>query len=327
MTPIKRNIEFVLISALLLVICASLVLFSTLAAKELGWLEWPVNRATHEEQASIHEIDDNSSPDIIFPSKVRTTQGNSNLTLLLPFNKNAEPKRFIDESERDKLDIYAQEGMWKSANFLVLLTLIQVLVGTFTLYFLMGTFGTQRKELEEARKHTVAQRAYMLWDGESLPPRFATEDDVLLTVVSSNTGQTPALNVTGARGHSVIDITSTDFSVDVNVDEFNLQTCHVAAGSQYSTEIHVHEKGIANALKDGEVAIIIGIIIDYNDVFEARNDIREFSYRFSISASGTHPETGDKHHWFSLKPMTPAISQVNKGIPKVISLKFSDNPV
>lgn len=64
-----------------------------------------------------------------------------------------ESADYINDNQafiKDKRDLIAQEGMWRAANYLVLLTLLQLIVGGFTALYLVLTFRTQRSELRAA---------------------------------------------------------------------------------------------------------------------------------------------------------------------------------
>ena len=65
---------------------------------------------------------------------------------------------FIDESEKDRLDIYAQEGMWRAANFLLIVTLVTFVVSAFALLFLYKTFRAQSEDLSVARESLKAAK-------------------------------------------------------------------------------------------------------------------------------------------------------------------------
>ncbi len=67
-----------------------------------------------------------------------------------------EEQHAVNQFRKDKRDINAQEGMWRAANALVVLTIIQVLVGACTVYFLIVTFRTQRSELGQAKRSANA---------------------------------------------------------------------------------------------------------------------------------------------------------------------------
>lgn len=58
----------------------------------------------------------------------------------------------FNEFIKNGRDLYAQEGMWRAANLLVVLTYIQVCVGGLTAFYLVMTFRTQRSELGQARR-------------------------------------------------------------------------------------------------------------------------------------------------------------------------------
>jgi len=81
-------------------------------------------------------------------------------------DKNKTPEQNFNEYSKNKRDINAQEGMWRAANLLVVLTLVQVFVGAFTVYFLIKTFRTQKRELNAANRTAEAaesaERAQML---------------------------------------------------------------------------------------------------------------------------------------------------------------------
>lgn len=62
---------------------------------------------------------------------------------------------------KDKRDINAQEGMWRAANYLVVLTFFQILIGVLTIIFVWRTLVTQRAELREAQQANSLQlKAY-----------------------------------------------------------------------------------------------------------------------------------------------------------------------
>lgn len=64
----------------------------------------------------------------------------------------ASRDRKRNEFNKDKRDLNAQEGMWRAANALVFLTLVQMCVVAATLWYLRETYRTQRSELDQARR-------------------------------------------------------------------------------------------------------------------------------------------------------------------------------
>ncbi len=139
------------------VLVTACILMATLACKELGLLEWPDTRKSHQEEARQYaENHGNNSGPGIFVIEARgheKTEG----TGANPDNENSHPKRFRDESEKDRLDVFAQEGMWRSANYLVLLGVVTAVTSIVALLFIYKTFRAQRDELNETKSANALQ--------------------------------------------------------------------------------------------------------------------------------------------------------------------------
>ncbi len=103
----------------------------------------------------------------------------------------------VAEFTKNKRDLNAQEGMWRAANFLVVLTMFQIFIGAITAWYLVRTFRTQREELEQAERATdaaeSAQAAYLMIE----PVCELNEDDrttFKFFFQIRNYGKSPAIN-------------------------------------------------------------------------------------------------------------------------------------
>ncbi len=129
-------------------------------------------------------------------------------------DKTADKKPSRQESlnsyNKDKRDVNAQEGMWRAAIALVVLTVFQIFIGAATVIFVIFTFNTQRRELGAANRTAEAaenaERAriiadvvfdYVDGDGKSLVVGDVIEEHGFLrpNISFRNHGRTPAFDV------------------------------------------------------------------------------------------------------------------------------------
>lgn len=100
---------------------------------------------------------------------------------------------------KDKRDLNAQEGMWRSANALVVLTSFQLGVGIFTMWMLYLTFKTQRNELCQAKRAAdaavIAARANLLPEITASFDKSSDKKYFLASICIVNLGNAPALQV------------------------------------------------------------------------------------------------------------------------------------
>ena len=100
----------------------------------------------------------------------------------------------LNEFNKEKRDINAQEGMWRAANALVFLTYIQVIVGGATVLLVIFTYKTQRRELHAAnRAADVAELASKPYVYPKIHASFAPDHSF---VKNGKTFQIPKFNKT-----------------------------------------------------------------------------------------------------------------------------------
>jgi len=169
----------------------------------------------------------------------------------------------LDPSElaRQKRDVTAQEGMWRAANHLVVLTLFQILVGILTIGFLVWTLYLQRGELQEARKVTKSQRAYMSLIGAAINTLGA--DRVIISMSFQNFGQTPATdvfgNVGGRAGKGV---------VIVNTHRQKKGSLCAPTQQFRAHPIVVQEADFVEDFKSGDKKIYLAVELSYRTIFD-----------------------------------------------------------
>lgn len=164
-------------------------------------------------------------------------------------------------------DLLAQEGMWKAANTLVWLTFLQMIIGIGTLGFLAWTLITQRSELKEARNVTLAQRAWMIFEGGNI---LNIEDNaILINLVFRNCGQTPALRVLGLKGAAIIPETESTERPAVVINTHYESEKGFGKGPNQLFEIQkvVEENDIRRKFKDGEFFIVISASVQYRTIY------------------------------------------------------------
>ena len=71
-------------------------------------------------------------------------------------NKSAQNKK-SSKYIKEKRDLNAQEGMWRAANFLVVLTFFQLVIGGITIFLVWSTFRVQKRELNATKQASTLQ--------------------------------------------------------------------------------------------------------------------------------------------------------------------------
>lgn len=131
----------------------------------------------------------------------KTTENNS---------KSSDPSNNkVDQRSADPLDpdLFAQQGMWRAANTLVWLTLIQVLMGATTIYIVFRTFGVQSKELEATKDANALQlKPYLEFEsckitGGGFIPEFTPS--VQIHLIIKNIGNTIAIDISNLEIESI----------------------------------------------------------------------------------------------------------------------------
>lgn len=223
---LKANLERFLIGTLFLVICASMTLFIVLAGKELGWLEWPDSRKTHQEntkwdRGGQSKITDNLSIVREISSDVENKRGDEKAQ-----EKNATTKQLFQESEKDRLDIYAQEGMWRAANYLLVTTVLTAVLSGFALLFIYRTYNAQRDELIETRKaNALGLKPYLQLkyrEVEFFANEFPNQGKQIFNIKFQllNIGKTPATSMFISINPSKCQISCFNASLRSNSAEF-----------------------------------------------------------------------------------------------------------
>ena len=200
----------------------------------------------------------------------------------------SDTRTFANESEKDRLDIYAQEGMWRSANFLVVLTFIQVLVGAVTIYYLVRTLRTQQGELGEAQKVTKSQRAY-LWKTNNVMIRGLKTGKIELGVGIRNYGSTPAKYVSVWTGYSLVGVTD-------SAPQFADVTDEIIVGNEFmppSDEViywtTVFEKGAEHRFLNQLADIVFVARITYLDIYDDVNEFGDIAVRVRNAGGAADP--------------------------------------
>lgn len=105
----------------------------------------------------------------------------------------------IAEFVKSKRDLNAQEGMWRAANYLVVLTLVQVIVGAITAWYLVRTFKIQSVELETTKNMSDAARSadrpHVVVDFRASKLCDQHNEHYSFGVCILNVGHTPATDV------------------------------------------------------------------------------------------------------------------------------------
>lgn len=126
-------------------------------------------------------------------------------------SSNDQAIKDLQEYIRSARDLNAQEGMWRAANFLSVLTAVQVIFGAFALLFIYDTLLATRRTLSEAQAATAAairaseaaesaERAYVLAHitfKECADPPLSRHSSPRMDMALqlTNIGRTPAINV------------------------------------------------------------------------------------------------------------------------------------
>lgn len=184
---------------------------------------------------------------------------------------------------KDKRDLNAQEGMWRAANYLVVLTFCQMFIGAATLGFLGWTLITQRGELQEARNTVMSQRAFLLPEYKLFDVMDPTKDRVILAVNICNYGSTPAIDVKVASGFSVSPKNSLPPTVLINRDMLSKVPMSVAPSTPLRRSVDCHLGGIAESLVDKESILYVAFLVEYRDIFK-KPHTEYFKLRFSVSS-------------------------------------------
>lgn len=134
-----------IISVALLVICAALALIS----KPLNKLfPLPPQSEEHREYTNHANLSGGSATSETDPNQNQSES-----------EKDKSPSD--DENElvfiKDKRDLNAQEGMWRAANYLVVLTFFQIFIGLGTVILVWRTFWVQRDELGATKQANILQ--------------------------------------------------------------------------------------------------------------------------------------------------------------------------
>ena len=176
-----------IISVALLVICAALALIS----KPLNKLfPLPPQSEEHREYTNHANLSGGSATSETDPNQNQSES-----------EKDKSPSD--DENElvfiKDKRDLNAQEGMWRAANYLVVLTFFQIFIGLGTVILVWRTFWVQRNELDATNKaNQITLQPYLdvtdwslIWVGYPMPdpnPRITLDIEI------ENSGSSPAIN-------------------------------------------------------------------------------------------------------------------------------------
>lgn len=248
--------------------------------------------------------------DLPKPSEQKSSKQKANTNSQIPFatlNKQEEPKSNTGNQQaktdhesldtlklaRERRDVTAQEGMWRAANHLVVLTFFQVILGTSTLVFLAWTLKTQRGELKEARNVTKSQRAYLNFSSFEV---LQVANGIVVRIAYTNYGQTPAKSCHVSLGHAVIKDTGEQTTIpDVEINTFhreNSDGSFVAPNQNFPNEFLIEDASLFDEINSAKAQIVVVVRIEFHTIygrFESFTDVwRVFAQVVQIDNMGAH---------------------------------------
>lgn len=136
-----------LLVVLAVVLLFSILLLTVLFAKDFGWLEWPASK-----QSQVAQIAQGVAQ--LEPISTNAANGAEN-SITAP-----GPQNSYQDPESDRRVIHAQEGLWRAANWVVLLSLTSAVATLGTLCFMYLLLKATRNTLNTANlttKHAIEQ--------------------------------------------------------------------------------------------------------------------------------------------------------------------------
>ena len=133
------------------VLFVSTTLIVGMVARDFGWLEWPDAREAHQKYARNNAKSSNEGPAQATLKTTNVSPNHASGDNHEPDQEDTDSKELFEESKKDRLDIYAQEGMWRAANWLVYFALVTAVTTIFTCILLLLTFGATKETLKQAR--------------------------------------------------------------------------------------------------------------------------------------------------------------------------------
>ena len=129
-------------------------LLSILFIVLVSFLSWPPSKG---DNAGHYEYIHPNSANQETSTRTIATEGENkaNDENAVPSNQQ-QGKQSLNQFNKDKRDVNAQEGMWRATNAVVILAYIQAIIGLGTMIFLVMTFRTQRSELGQAKRSADA---------------------------------------------------------------------------------------------------------------------------------------------------------------------------
>lgn len=199
------------------------------------------------------------------------------------------PSEHKQESDRRdalrRTDLAAQRGMWRATNTLVYLTIFQVFIGVVGVLLIFYTLKETRDVLEEAKKTTQSQRAYV-WQSNNIIVKGFSNESIQVGVGIKNYGATPALYVQVLAGCSVVAVGEPDPTrIDVtNEDIVGREFMPPRAETVYSRVIT--DKGAHHRFIHQMADIVFVARVTYRDIYGAPNEYGDIAVRIRYESPG-----------------------------------------